>query len=709
MFVGPPGSGKSSLIARLLGRLLKKFSESTGVCDSVIMVDITEINPTSFHSATILDEKWEEIDYEVSLIKQMGQENIVFPAVDSDQTEKIREQRREAIHHQEVKDENSCPVTKKAPHRRKNKFMKKLSSDKLAPPSKPSISSKEKATVIVAIPKKNIASLIKKYGYHTFKNYLQRTCSLYLRDTGGQVEFQEMLPLLIFGPSIFFFVFRADLDFTKKFAVNYRMASDKYINSYESSITTEEALLQCLASVYAMDASDEESIQTHKPLVFIVATHKDKMGPSAGKKLKSLNSYIETLIIKNGFENLVQYADEQKGQVMFTVDNKSKDDTDFQLIRSKVNTLVSCRNEFSFEYPISYLLFCLDLQNIKANILTLDEFKQLAKEHGIEGLEVFHLLRFLHMRVGIIRYYDVDGLRDIVVIQPQVLFNTVTDLIIKTFSCKALTTNELREFKKKGVLAASAFENVVNESEASKGILPATAIKDAVRGDDKISPQKFLQLLVHLRIITPFATSKSQEEKYFIPCVLNHVPESSEDSSKTDIQPLAVKFQCDHCPKGLFGVLVTHLMTPDSVKDDNSNTIFKLMQDKIFKDQVSFTVTMCGFDDEISLQVHPSHLELKFFPDASDDRELPIETVCNDIRVIFEQSIHRALRDLHYSINKTEPVMCFQCSSCSELLPVRKGGKFHRVRCSQHGNRRIPPQAMCWYNEGTFVDNFAFI
>ena len=664
------------------------------------MVDITEINPASFHSATILDEKWEEIDYELSLLKQMGQENIVFPAADSNQTEKIREQKKEVIHHQEVKDENSCPVAKKAPPRRKNKFAKKMSSEKLKSIHKPSMSSKEKATVVLAVSKKNIISLVQKYGYHTFKNYLQRTCSLYLRDTGGQVEFQEMLPLLIFGPSIFFFVFRADLDFTKKFTVNYRARSDKYINAYTSSITTEEALLQCLASVYAMDASEEEGIKTQKPLVFIVATHKDKMGPSAGKKLKNLNGYIESLIVKNGFQSLVQYADVQNGQVMFTVDNKSKDDTDFQLIRSKVSILVNCRKEFAFEYPISYLLLCLDLQNIKANILTLDEFKLLAQEHGIEGLEVFHLLRFLHLRIGIIRYYDVDGLRDIVVIQPQVLFNTITDLVIKTFSCRALTTSELQEFKKKGVLAASAFENVVSESEASKGILLATAIKNAVQSDDKINPQKFLKLLVHLRIITPFVTTKNQEEKYFIPCVLNHVPESK-DNLKTDIQPLAVKFQCNHCPKGLFGVLVTHLMTPDSLRDsNNSNIIFTLIQDKIFKDQVSFKVTICGFDDTISLQAHPSHLELNFFPDSSDDRELPIETVCNDIRLVFEQSVHRALRDLHYSVKKTEPVMCFQCSSCSELLSVRKGNKFHRMQCSQHGNCRIPPQGMCWFNEG---------
>ena len=76
-----------------------------------------------------------------------------------------------------------------------------------------------------------VTSIIEKYGFETFRNYLQKTFSLYLRDTGGQVEFQEMLPLLISGPSIFFFVFRVDLDFQSKFTVEYRIGESESLNS----------------------------------------------------------------------------------------------------------------------------------------------------------------------------------------------------------------------------------------------------------------------------------------------------------------------------------------------------------------------------------------------------------------------------------------------------------------------------------------------
>lgn len=70
IFVGPPGSGKSSLMDKLLHRA-RKFSSSTGVSDPVVIVDID--NPSTFHSVTVMDtDTWKEVDYDISLLKQMS-------------------------------------------------------------------------------------------------------------------------------------------------------------------------------------------------------------------------------------------------------------------------------------------------------------------------------------------------------------------------------------------------------------------------------------------------------------------------------------------------------------------------------------------------------------------------------------------------------------------------------------------------------------
>ena len=372
---------------------------------------------------------------------------------------------------------------------------------------------------------------------------------------------------------------------------------------------------------------------------------------------------------------IVQYADKNQNQVIFPVDNTSDSDEAFKKIRSNVNSLIYGRDEFAIEYPVSYLLLCLDLQNI----LTMGDFRALASRHGIEGDDVFHLLQFLHLRIGIVRYYDAEGLRDIIVIEPQVLFNTITDLVVKTFSCTALKTSEVSDFEKKGLFTASVLKSVISTSTSG----------------DNISVDKFIQLLVHLRIITPFTAAKDQEVKYFIPCVLNHVRESTEEALKTDILPLAVKFQCNHSPKGVFGVLVSHLLTPSV--DSASGMKFSLMKDRIFKDQVSFEVDFRG---ELVVSIYSSHLEIKFSPYSSEESELPIEEVCCSIREILEESIYSSLRDLHYSEERVQPKMCFKCQDYTELHPVTKGKLFHRISCSATRKIiRLPPQARCWYGE----------
>ena len=502
-----------------------------------------------------------------------------------------------------------------------------------------------------------------------------------------------MIALLVFGPSIFLFVFRTDLDFQSTFSVKYRASEGETINCYTSSITTEEALVQCLASVYAMDTPGKAEVKTHKPLVLIVGTHKKNLDPLADEKIAKINEHLDSVLKKNGFKDLVEYVDDSKGQVMFAVDNKSESDEDFQAIRSRIHSLIS-REEFTIEYPITYLLFCLELQNLKCSVLSLEECKAMAAKYGIVGDKVSHLLEFLHLRIGVIQYHDVNGLRHIVINKPQVLFNKVTDLIIRTFSTrsKALRGKEQRDLE--------------------KGIVTASVLKTVAGNSDQITCEEFLKLLEHLRIITPYpstaaAATGDEEKRYFIPCVLNHVQESSAEELHTDISPLYIRFQCSHCPKGLFGVLVTHLMTPKSDGEPNDSHIsFALNQDKIFKDQVSFDVCRYADEEELCLKMLPTHLEVKFSPSQSDDRDSSISETCSDIRQVIDTSIYRSLDDLHYNKQKVKPVMCFRCEHCSELHQVKKGKEYYKVFCKvTDKNTRIPKQGRFWYNEGEHTKN----
>ena len=621
MILGPPESGKTSFMNKLLERPQENFLPSTGVSDPVVEVNIDTNNPSSFHAARVTKQNWKEGDYGTSLLQQIYSEG------------------------------------------EKNKLI----SD--------SLNKNEETTETSAINlsdndiMKLIDNVIKKGG--SIEEFQSDGISLYLRDTGGHLIFQEMLSVLIRGSSLVIFVFRADHDIKEKFTVRYRVSPEQSLNYTTSSISTEEALLQCLASVYAMDISCKAGIQTFEPKVFIVATHKDRLKEPVNDQIAKLNETLDSLIKSNiYFQNLVEYAD--KGKVMFVVNNFSESDEDFELFKTKLHDYISGRNEFIVKYPIGYLLFSLELQCSQHSVLSLEQCKQIAAKYGIVGDKVSHLLKFLHHRVGVMQYYD---FASITMAKPVILFRKVTDLVKMTFFRKSLSSKEER-YLEKGILTISVIKNVVKE--------------------DEITPEKFLQLLEGLHIITPFTTS-DHEKHYFIPCVLTQDPPSDDENHKTDIWPLRVQFKCGHCPKGLFGVLVSHLLTPLP----SSTLSFELNLDKIYRDLVYFEVHSHTDQDKMSLRAFLSHLEISFFPSIQEDRDISVQEVCHAVREAVEKAMCRSLKHLGYDTTKVRPITGFQCNDCNEFHEVRKGRDYYRMLCKQRPRSSwIPPSGKHWYNEG---------
>ncbi len=544
MLVGPPGSGKSSLMHRLLHRKARKSTTSTDVAESIVTIEVRlDEKQSTFHAAVVIDGEWMEFEFSDSLLSHMSL-NQETPS-DSQPNQVLSQPSEETSQPYEVSSQPNLEVPSKPPTSQvPSQPREELTT---SAPETSTTSATEDAIQLppahnepnTGLPKKiyltksMIAYLRKKHGsYKQFKKFLERGFSLYLRDTGGQVEFQEMLPLLIFGPSIFLFLFRLDLPFKMKFEVKYR-GEDGVYNDYISSITFEEALLQCLATVDAIKRTDKVSIETRDPYVFIVGTHKDELekklkqienGPSVEEEICKLNLNLDALLKRHCFNNLVSYAGNDPEHVMYTVDNTSEDEKDFDLIRSRINAVITSRKEFVIHYPINYLLFCLDLQNVKDNVIFLEDFKERARAFGIEGSdEVSKLLHFLCNRIGIIQYFDKEGVKHIVINQPQFLYKKVSNLIIETFKGKTLSADE--------------------RVELEKGILSFKAAESIVGSESKITTVELLDLLVHLRIIARF-----KDGKYFIPCIINHLPEASDEEipGESTVAPLYIRFG-RHC------------------------------------------------------------------------------------------------------------------------------------------------------------------
>ncbi len=641
---GLPGSGKTSLLDRLLNRPLRVYYPSTGMCEKIVVV---QIGPSSTHTSayTCEDNTWKVTDFDESVVSQLDSCKVFIPQRSSG-SPRLRLQ-----HHRASASKQDQPVSDIEHH------------------------------VKEALERHQIKNIVD----------LQTKNSLYIRDTGGQVEFQESLSLLIFGPSIFIFAMRTDIDIHTKNIIQYRSANGEIINQYQSTISTMDALIQFLTSVSAIQTTEEGVLEIvssvcHEPIVFIVGTHIDMIGSEAQSVLDSINLMLHEMICERNFFHLVRYSNGPLNTVMYKVDNTSSEDQQFQKLRSDISKFIHDRDEFLIEYPVSYLLFCLELQSIHETVLSMDRCKKLAAKFYIEEKEIGSLLHFLHFRVGIIQHYDIEGLSDVIIKEPQVLFNKVTELILETFlSSGSIPKSQQDSFCKRGILEASVFKNLLSEK-------------------DKITPDQFLKFLLHLRVAVSI-TDKKGVLKYFIPSVLNHVEKSSSDSLGTVIAPLAITFKLGHCPKGLFGMLISYLLNPEG----DQTLTFDLLEDHIYQDQVSLRVNSSVDVDQIRLRSHLSHLEVSAVLENYPPNVLALKRttspseVCSKLRQIFDTCLQSSLNKLHYDYGKVKPYFSLKChlENCCGLHEVKFEARSWAMHCSAHNIRIAPSEpGMFWFDEG---------
>ena len=208
VFVGPPRSGKDSLMNRLLGKkLANNNSPSTGVVENVVHVKVEE---SSTFAAAVEQSSWVSLEYDeeaLCLMKAASNRSNVNGRKDI--TESItlapKDVERTSIQTQEGSDQ-----------------IIKTSSEELSPTSQSMAPLEKKSQTHTKPSSKHMPPMeifkdaIKTTGLEGLKKQLSKSWSLYHCppvNTGGQMEFQELLPLLVSDLSFFLLHF----NFTKTF------------------------------------------------------------------------------------------------------------------------------------------------------------------------------------------------------------------------------------------------------------------------------------------------------------------------------------------------------------------------------------------------------------------------------------------------------------------------------------------------------------
>ena len=198
VFVGLPGSGKTTLIARLLKLEgvdeMLKASGSTGVMDGIIAVDIAE-DQHSIHAANVGDNcEWQKVEFRISCLQQMGARGFVLQSThDSSLPENSSSPGSShcgnIISHNKSSPER--PYVADASHldpfeKKPEKPAKHLGTPEPKHHQQSSIpehkrkSAKHSAQSVIA----TLQAVLCKEGFSAVRPYLENKSTLYLSDTG---------------------------------------------------------------------------------------------------------------------------------------------------------------------------------------------------------------------------------------------------------------------------------------------------------------------------------------------------------------------------------------------------------------------------------------------------------------------------------------------------------------------------------------------
>ena len=651
VIVGPGRSGKNSLMNRLMGQGPPDpdtISPSTGVLESVVKVEVKKLCTVA---AAVSNLVWKRLDYDEEAL-----ELIMTTAKSHTAPIEILESTSDIDNNQKVVKSAIVVVKKTSTH--------------------PALPPRPEPSEIISIAKGSVVPLEVDSGKNRYKSvphssnvlkqerpldifkravklrrmdalrkHLESSWSLYLTNTGGQMEFQELLPLIVCGPSVFFITFPLDKYLHEHYTVRYQY-TDGSEKTYPSPSTLMDEILQTLATIAALDCTGPQHDINLKPKVFFVGTHKDKIPESSiDDTIQKIDKQLQKEVRQTSLfrQGSIEFAVGTE-QLMFAVNNLDESDSDFQKIRSALQQSIERSEEFTIKCPSTWLVFSLVLRakHKSSQVLSYNDCFAVAQSCGItDRTELNNALFFIHSRLGLVRYFCVEELNNLVVIDPQILFDKITKLIVETFISDHANVSEIEEFQKRGIFSTEVMERINKKSQTES--------------DTQLPFKWLLKLLNHLRIAAFFIDYKGNR-KCFFPSVLCHAPEQLRQSIEYNDcpikppPPLLIAFKSGFCPRGIPGALIKYLMTNEM----KSNISWELYSTRVFRNQVSFGVGPC----DIMLTIQPTHLEVSFDPESDADDESEVKETCQETFIQLQQ----AMKDVTKGYNECDYFFTFNCT-----------------------------------------------
>ena len=371
-------------------------------------------------------------------------------------------------------------------------------------------------------------------------------------DSGGQPQFLDVLPLLYRSPSHFIVVMRMTEGLDDRPKVRfYNQGDDVYELPDHLVLTNREMIVRtCQIAQSIAKATNGKFV----PRVFVMGTHKDKLGFWSSTKnycIEKLNEelapiyklYSDVMICKSPEEFIFPINAMSKGK-----ERRQYTEEIQQHIRSATE---KCGK--AIHVPLKWLTLHLEIDNGEG-VVRMSECYEVGRKLGMREDRVHLALEFLN-RAALILYYPKD-VPDLVLTKMDPFTGRLSCLIKASFippdNGPAKESIELRE----------------------KGVFKKEFLKKVFKGieDHLISDEEFLKLLESLKVAVHIGG-----DEYFLPSALSLEPPTEGSSFENGPVPLALLWGDLILPHGFFLTVAVELLQKSRSRDSYE---FQLRTDK---------------------------------------------------------------------------------------------------------------------------------
>ena len=480
-------------------------------------------------------------------------------------------------------------------------------------------------------------------------------------DSGGQLEYHDILPLFIQKPAVAIFVLNLSEELSHQPTIEYYGADGKPVSRpYRSSLSHKQILQHCLGAMCSQDA---------RPLIITVGTHRDA-ADRCSESIAEKSQKLKALLDAGSFR--IVFNGERLKEVVFSVNGKTPQDVDRHVAKVLREEIISVCPQ-PIKMPIAWFGLEVLLQRSSHDgILSLVECQGCAKWLHIEGDAFSAALHHLVHNNVFLHYPEV--LPQTVFCDPQVVLTKVSEIV--EYHHKLLyrpnegvaAKGDLVKFRDHGLLSVELLNKF--SKHYTEGLFIA---------------QDLLKLLVSVGAI---AMVGDEGIEYLMPALLPHLDSGQVTKYCQPGTSLIIMPSQGCIPSGLFCCLVAQLLSP------TNHSPWKVCMDAgkplcLYRNCITFDTT-----EIVTLVDMFSYIVLHVDEMSSE--------VCREIRGCVHSAIKIACVILKYQgVLFEDAFMCAGASCTSNAPHLATVVSKKKWKCSIRGHQRgdLCEGQLMWFGE----------